>query len=91
MIKQGEYFCREVWPTLSIRSIFLKNCSINENNGITETLAMMTEMDSDNSKMNHNNEYKKSSAKEFLGYEIPDLGFMLASSIQWPSEYLKQI
>ncbi|OMJ78073.1 hypothetical protein SteCoe_22181 [Stentor coeruleus] len=92
LIKQGEKFCRDFWPSLSIRTIFLKNCNINEMvNGTIETLPVMTEMEPESLKASLVNEIKKTTAKDFLGYEIPDLGFMIATSIQWPSEYLKQI
>lgn len=91
LVKQGEYFCRDIWPGLSIRNDFLTNCNINEgSNGISETLPMMTETD-ENSKPLAASESRKPLARDFLGYEVPDLGFMLANSIQWPSEYLKQI
>ncbi|OMJ76339.1 hypothetical protein SteCoe_24325 [Stentor coeruleus] len=90
LIKQGEKFCRDFWPSLSIRTIFLKNCNINEIvNGTIETLPVMTEMEPESLKPSII--AKKTTAKDFLGYEIPDLGFMIATSIQWPSEYLKQI
>lgn len=92
LIKQGEKFCRDFWPSLSIRTIFLKSCNINETvNGTVETLPVMTEMEPETMKASFINEIKKTTAKDFLGYEIPDLGFMIATSIQWPSEYLKQI
>ena len=90
LIKQGEHFCRDIWPGLSIRSIFLKNCNINEAaNGGSETLPVMTEMEGENNRPSF--ESKKTLARDFLGYDIPDLSFMLANSIQWPQEYLKQI
>jgi hypothetical protein len=92
LIKQGEKFCRNIWPELSIRSIFFKNCNINETVvGTCETLPIMTEMEPENMKLSFVSEIKKTTAKDFLGYEVPDLIFMIANSIQWPSEYLKQI
>ena len=92
LIKQGEYFCRDLWPGLSIRNTFLKNCNITEcNNGVNETFPVMTEAETEVLRTSNSIELKKTLAKEFLGYEIPDLGFMLSNSIQWPSEYLKQI
>lgn len=91
LIKQGETFCREIWPDLSIRKAFFKHCNINETlNTINETLPVMTEMDTEAMKT-FATEVKKSYAKDFLGYDLPDLSFMLASNIQWPPEYLKQI
>ena len=91
LVKQGEVFCREIWPGLSIRNIFFRHCNINETlNTVSDTLPVMTEMDSDPIKT-FAAEVKKYTARDYLGYDIPDLSFMLASSIQWPPEYLKQI
>ena len=52
---------------------------------------MVTEMDSDNNKSSFAGEIRKFTARDFLGYSLPDLDFMMANSIQWPSEYLKQL
>lgn len=91
LIKQGEIFCRDIWPDLSIRKAFFKHCNIIETlNTVNDALPVMTEMDSDALKT-FATEIKKSYAKDFLGFDLPDLSFMLASNIQWPPEYLKQI
>lgn len=91
LVKQGEVFCREIWPGLSIRNIFFRHCNINETlNTVPDTLPVMTEMDSESIKT-FVTEVKKYTARDYLGYDLPDLSFMLASSIQWPPEYLKQI
>jgi hypothetical protein len=91
LVKQGEVFCREIWPGLSIRNIFFKHCNINETlNTVNDTLPVMTEMDADTAKT-FTTETKKMTAKDILGNDVPDLSFMLASNIQWPPEYLNQI
>ena len=91
LVKQGEFFCREIWPGLSIRNKFFNHCNINEtSNTLTETLPFMTEMDSEVTKI-FTNTVKKYTTNDYLGYNLPDLAFMLTASIQWPSEYLKQI
>ena len=91
LVKQGEFFCREIWPGLSIRNKFFNHCNINEtSNTAPETLPFMTEMESEVTKI-FTNVVKKTTTHDYLGYDLPDLSFMLTASIQWPSEYLKQI
>ncbi|CAG9320547.1 unnamed protein product [Blepharisma stoltei] len=101
---QGQNFCQEIWPDLSIRSTFLKNTRINEchtpeSPNVHEDITMMTEPQEVDGSMaflrssvgGSFSEYISTplTAKDILGEPLPDLTFMLSSTIKWPDEFVK--